>query len=166
MSTISQLPTASDPAKAAMITGLPGFDRKVKKTLDQGDFLKLLTTQLANQDPLSPQSDLNSIGQMASFTSAQQMGDLVTSLKSFMANQDFMNAQSLLGKYVTVSKDKTQTFGVVTAIGHDENGAATITIGNNSKLTFAPSNVTAVQDVPSAENRTAGALSSNTTDGS
>jgi flagellar hook assembly protein FlgD len=103
---------------------------------------------------------------MASFTSAQQMGDLVTSLKSFMANQDFMNAQSLLGKYVTVSKDKTQTFGVVTAIGHDENGAATITIGNNSKLTFAPSNVTAVQDVPSAENRTAGALSSNTTDGS
>ena len=61
VSTVSQLPTATDPALAASLQNLPGFDRQVKKTLDQGDFLKLLSTQLANQDPLSPMDDTNSV---------------------------------------------------------------------------------------------------------
>ena len=45
MSTVSAIPTASDPAYASELAELPGFDRQVKKTLDQSDFLKLLSTQ-------------------------------------------------------------------------------------------------------------------------
>ncbi|MFB0613793.1 flagellar hook assembly protein FlgD [Aurantiacibacter poecillastricola] len=37
-------------------------------TLDQGDFLKLLTTQLQQQDPLAPVDNKDMLAQMAQFS--------------------------------------------------------------------------------------------------
>ena len=142
VSSVGSLPTASDPAKAAELAKLPGFDRQTKKTLDQGDFLKLLSTQLANQDPLSPSSDLNSISQMATFSSIEQTGDLVKSLKSFIVSQDFASAQNMLGKYVTVTKGDAAVSGVVDTVGYDEDGVSIIKIGAQ---TFSPADVTEVR---------------------
>ena len=81
VASVSSIPTASDPAQAAALAKLPGFDRVVKKNLDQSDFLKLLATQMANQDPLSPQKDTDFIAQMSSFSSSAQMSDMVKTLK-------------------------------------------------------------------------------------
>ncbi len=151
VSTVSPLPTASDPAQAAELAKLAGFDRQVKKTMDQSDFLKLLSTQLANQNPLEPQKDTETVAQMATFSSVQQMGDLVTSLKSFIVSQDFVSAQNMLGKYVTVTKDDTTTSGIVGSVGYDENGVSVIKIGDKS---FSPSDVTEVRSAaptPEAE---------------
>lgn len=144
VSTISAIPTASDPDKAAELAKLPGFSRQVKKTLDQSDFLKLLSTQLANQDPLEPQKDTEMIAQMSTFSSVEQMGDLVKSLKSFIVSQDFVSAQNMLGKYVTVTKDDTTTSGTVTSVGYDEDGVSIIRIGDK---VFNPSDVTDVRSV-------------------
>ncbi len=142
VSSVSALPTASDPTKAAELAKLAGFDRQTKKTLDQGDFLKLLATQLANQDPLSPSNDLNSISQMATFSSIEQTGDLVKSLKAFIVSQDFASAQNMLGKYVTVTKDNATVSGVVDTVGYDEDGVSIIKIGEQ---TFSPADVTEVR---------------------
>ena len=152
MSTVaspSQLPTASNPALAASLVGKPGFDRVTKKTLGQEDFLKLLATQMANQDPTSPSNDLNSISQMASFSSAQGMSDLVTSMKSFMSNQNFAGAQTMLGKYVTVQTGKDAATGAVQSIsgtvttaGFDDAGSPIITVGGN---TYSPTKVIGIQ---------------------
>ena len=142
VSSVGSIPTASDPAKAAELAKLPGFDRQTKKTLDQSDFLKLLATQMSNQDPLSPSSDLDSIAQMSSFSSAQQMSELVTSLKSFIVAQDFASAQNMLGKYVTVTKGDAIVSGVVDTIGYDEDGVSIIKIGAQ---TFSPADVTEVR---------------------
>ncbi len=139
---LSTIPTASDPAKAAELAKLPGFTRQVKKTMDQSDFLKLLSSQLANQNPLEPQKDTEMVAQMATFSSVEQMGDLVKSLKSFIVTQDFSSAQSMLGKYVTVNKDKVQTSGVVSSVGYDEHGVSIIKIGDKS---FSPSDVIEVR---------------------
>jgi len=160
VSTVSRLPTASNPAYADELSSLAGFDREVKTTLDQTDFLELLSTQLANQDPLSPSSDLNSIAQMASFTSAQQMSELVTSLKSFIVTQDFSSTQAMLGKYVTATTDTTRTTasgavitekistsGVVTSVGYTDEGVSMIKIGDK---TFSPSDVTGISDSAAA----------------
>lgn len=153
---VSAVPTASDPSKAEELANLPGFDRKVKKTVDQTDFLKILATQLANQNPLEPQKDTESIAQMATFSSIEQSAELVKSLKAFMAGQGLSSAQGMLGKDVTVTTTKTveaedgtkktettKTTGLVTAIGYDDTGAAIVTIGGKS---FPQSSVTEIRD--------------------
>lgn len=140
-SIVSSIPTASDPSKAAELANLPGFDRQVKKTLGQEDFLKLLSTQMANQDPMNPQQDTEFIAQMSSFSSSQQMSEMVTTLKAFIVTQDFASAQSMLGKYVTVTKDDVETSGIVTAVGYDTDGVSMIKIGDK---TFSPADVTSV----------------------
>ena len=155
------LPTASDPAYAATLKTMPGFTKPVKKSLDQQDFLKLLSTQLANQDPLAPSNDLNSISQMASFSSAESMGDMVTSLKAFIVSQDFASAQAMLGKYVTVKTgtDATtgaiQSFsGTVSNVGYDTNGVSIIQIGDQ---TYSPADVIGIQlNAPAAATPTTG----------
>lgn len=49
---------------------------KRKNDLDKDAFLRLLTTQLANQDPLNPMEDREFIAQLAQFSSLEQMQNL------------------------------------------------------------------------------------------
>lgn len=49
---------------------------KPSNDLDKDAFLKLLTTQLSNQDPLSPMEDREFIAQLAQFSSLEQMTEL------------------------------------------------------------------------------------------
>ena len=160
VSGVSPLPTASDPTKAAELAKLAGFDRQTKKTLDQTDFLKLLSTQLANQDPLSPTDNSDSIAQMATFSSIQQSSELVTTLKSFMAAQGLSSAQSMLGRDVTVTTNRTvedadgnkktettKTTGQVTAVGYDDSGTAVVTVGGKQ---YPQSSVTEIRGAAAA----------------
>jgi len=57
-------------------------DSSYKNQLDKDAFLKLLTTQLRYQDPLSPMEDKEFITQMASFNSLEQMQDVNKNVQS------------------------------------------------------------------------------------
>ena len=48
--------------------------------LGQDAFMKLLTTQLANQDPLKPQDNGEFIAQLAQFSSLEQLSNIQTTL--------------------------------------------------------------------------------------
>lgn len=71
--------------------------------LGKDDFLNLLVTQLQNQDPLNPTDDKEFIGQMAQFTSLEQMKNMNTSMSQSQAYQ-------LVGKHVaaTITDDTTK----------------------------------------------------------
>ncbi len=53
--------------------------------LGQDAFLKLLTTQLANQDPLKPQDNGEFIAQLAQFSSLEKLTSIETSIKELAA---------------------------------------------------------------------------------
>lgn len=50
-----------------------GIKNQHNSDLDKDAFLKLLTTQLSNQDPLNPIEDREFIAQLAQFSSLEQM---------------------------------------------------------------------------------------------
>lgn len=60
-------------------------DSKVGKgmgAMDATDFMKLLTTQLANQDPTNPMDNSQMLAQMAQFTSLSNSTEMNSTLKA------------------------------------------------------------------------------------
>ncbi|HTD38615.1 MAG TPA: flagellar hook capping FlgD N-terminal domain-containing protein [Candidatus Limnocylindrales bacterium] len=82
--------------------------------LGEDAFLKLLTTQLRNQDPLNPMDDTQSVAQLAQFSALQASTDLKNAFSSFESNFSVMQSAGLLGK--TVSAQATDANGQVTTV--------------------------------------------------
>lgn len=95
-------PVSSIPGTAPSDTA----QRVPQKALGQDDFLKLLTVQLAKQDPMKPMEDTSFIAQMAQFTSLQQTTEMTKGFASLKTSSDLATASSLLGREVTVTNDK------------------------------------------------------------
>ncbi len=83
--------------------------REIKKELGQADFLALLTTQLANQDPLTPVDNKEFISQMSQFASVDSLQSLVTKfddLSTSLTSNQALQASSLVGRKVLISGEK------------------------------------------------------------
>jgi len=83
-----------------------------QNTLGKDDFLQLLVTQLANQDPLEPMDNEQYITQMATFSQLELLQNMNSNLEkslnwSLLLSQTINNtmATSLLGREVQVSTD-------------------------------------------------------------
>ena len=82
---------------------------KKKDTLGQSDFLKLMTTQLQNQDPFAPMENGDFIAQMAQFstvTGIAEMGENLKSLSNQLGEFRIATATNLLGHSVLVPGNK------------------------------------------------------------
>ena len=78
---------------------------KRTSTLGQEDFLKLLMTQLQNQDPMKPMDNGEFMGQMAQFSTVQgitEMGESVDNLVGIYQGQQLSNNASMIGKQALV----------------------------------------------------------------
>ena len=76
-----------------------------KDNLGQQDFLKLMTTQLQNQDPFAPMENAEFIGQMAQFstvTGIAEMGEALKSISSQLNEFRIATASNMLGTSVMI----------------------------------------------------------------
>ncbi|OIJ09906.1 flagellar hook assembly protein FlgD [Anaerobacillus arseniciselenatis] len=93
-------------------------DRKTgQSSLDQDAFLKILITQLQNQDPSNPMEDKEFISQMANFSSLEQMQQMNKSLTSFIEMQKdshFLSQSNLIGKEIKWEQTVADTKGETT----------------------------------------------------
>lgn len=72
-------------------------------TLGQADFLKLMTAQLANQDPFNPVDNTQMVAQMAQFSSVagiSQMNTTLSSIASKLGGTSATDALSYVGRTV------------------------------------------------------------------
>lgn len=67
--------------------------------LGKDDFLKILITQLQNQDPMQPMQDKDFIAQMAQFSSLEQMTNVASGLAKLPQMLGY--ASSLIGKTIS-----------------------------------------------------------------
>ncbi|MEO7040332.1 MAG: flagellar hook capping FlgD N-terminal domain-containing protein [Candidatus Elarobacter sp.] len=95
--------------------------------LGEDAFLKLLTAQLQNQDPLNPMDDTQSVAQLAQFSSVQATTELKDSFASFQSNFSVMQSAGLIGK--AVSAQSTDANGNVTTV---QGTVKTISVINGS----------------------------------
>ena len=98
-----------------------------KSTLGQEDFLKLMTTQLQNQDPFAPMENGDFIAQMAQFSTVTGITEMGNEMKAI--------------------NDKLDSFRIATAsqyLGHS------VLVPGNMVRTNGKDNVEGVIDVPNA----------------
>jgi flagellar basal-body rod modification protein FlgD len=72
-----------------------------KSSLGKDAFLKLLTTQLQHQDPLNPMEDSEFMGQMAQFSTLEQITNMAGANTAMADNLAFSKSVSLIGRTVT-----------------------------------------------------------------
>jgi flagellar basal-body rod modification protein FlgD len=101
------------------------------QALDKDDFLKLLVTQLQNQDPLNPADSTEFVTQLAQFSSLEQLQNVNENIKIVqLFDQSINNSQAVtfVGKTVKASGcmfelDDEGTYEVQYQLGED---AATV----------------------------------------
>lgn len=81
--------------------------------LTSGDFMKLLITQLKNQDPTQPMGNDELLQQLSTMRNLQANVELSSTLKSFSQNQQISSAAAFLGKIITgTNANKQEIAGV------------------------------------------------------
>jgi flagellar basal-body rod modification protein FlgD len=87
-------------------TKIQTLDEMKPKGSNNGDlgkdaFLKLFVAQLQHQDPMNPMNDSEFMGQMASFSTLEQVSNLATANEKIASNLTSTSAIGLIGRTVT-----------------------------------------------------------------
>ena len=151
MATTTSVSTSVTPAASLDPSVQAALDasnvRQKKSSLNADDFLKLLTVQLQNQDPLKPMEDAQFMGQMAQFAALEQTRDLNSSFSAFTKQQAVLSATQFLGKSVTLSTPQGNVVGTVSAVKISADGPLIVVNGT----AYATNAVVDVQ-IPSGSN--------------
>ena len=112
MSTIPPL-GATSPTQPKSPANTPLLEAGNTETLDYDAFLKLLVTQMENQDPMEPMSNTEYVAQLASFSNVEQ--NIVTNdrLSALLTANAIGDSEGLIGRELTAPDGLS---GTVTAI--------------------------------------------------
>jgi flagellar basal-body rod modification protein FlgD len=131
---------------------LSNYQNQSNKTgtnsLGKDDFLKILMTQLQNQDPLNPMQDTEFISQMANFSSLEQMTNLNSSIGTFIKQSQqnqFMQAALMIGKTVTYSDESGNENTAVVKSVSLKDGVTNFQLDNDAKSSIISSQITKIE---------------------
>jgi flagellar basal-body rod modification protein FlgD len=96
--------------------------------MGKDQFLKLFVAQLQHQDPMNPMQDQDFMGQMASFSTLEQVTNLAKANEAIAASSALSQSVGLIGRTVTwTAADKTTQTGVVEKVSQT-GGKPTLTV--------------------------------------
>lgn len=107
------------------LTSSPATQSRMGRAdLTSSDFLRLMTEQLKNQDPLKPLSNAEFVSQMAEMSTAQGVGDLEAAMGAMAASingDQALRGAALIGRNALIETDRlalgTDADGVLSASG-------------------------------------------------
>ena len=122
MDSVSQIKSTGSPAASTQAAS--GKNAEMGK--DQ--FLKLFVAQLQMQDPMNPMKDQDFMGQMASFSTLEQVSNLAKANEAIAANLTQSHAVGLIGRTVTYTgEDDVEKTGVVEKVS-TRDGSTVLTV--------------------------------------
>jgi flagellar basal-body rod modification protein FlgD len=137
--TTTAVPAAAPPAVAS-VTTTPAT-RTPSQTYNSEMFLKLLVTQLKNQDPTAPMDSTQMISQTSQLASMEQLTSLNSSTTDSLNLQMRSAAANVLGKTVSwTGADGTAKTGVATAVSFS-GSTPTVTVGSDTVALTALSGI-------------------------
>ena len=95
------------------------------------DFLKILSAQLNNQDPLKPVDNTEFVAQIAQFASLEQSRELNSKIDSLLSSQASTQSIGLLGKTIDANFGGQLLTGLVSALSMTS-GQPTLTVTTSS----------------------------------
>lgn len=101
---------------------------KERTKLGQADFLKLMITEIQNQDPFKPVENSDFVAQMAQFSSVSGLEQLQTSfsqLATSMSSNQALQASTMVGRTVSVSSGDI-------VLGGSGNASGAVSLGTSS----------------------------------
>ncbi len=113
--------TAGTPGQAA------NQAKQANGSLGKDDFLRLLVTQLQNQDPLNPTDNTQFVAQLAQFSSLEGITNLNKSMDGISSGMSSLmnsNSANLIGRSVKAEGSDFSYTGAPVTVGYDLTGAA------------------------------------------
>jgi flagellar basal-body rod modification protein FlgD len=103
----------------------------------QMDYMKLLVTELRNQNPLEPMDNSQMASQLAQFSQLQQLESMDSNFANILAVTERTYANTLIGKQVSFMAEtpggtKELTNGMVDEVIPNDGGDILLTIGNHT----------------------------------
>jgi flagellar basal-body rod modification protein FlgD len=141
--------TTAAPSQATSLTSTPST-RTPTQDYNSQMFLKLLTTQLANQDPSSPMDSTQMISQTSQLASMEQLTKLTqTTTDTYSLNQRSA-AANIIGKQVSwTDTDGTTKTGTASSVTFTSDGP-TVTVGSSTVAMSALTGIAAATATASA----------------
>ncbi len=111
--------------------------------LGKDQFLKLFVAQLQHQDPMNPMQDSDFMGQMASFSTLEQVTNLASANEAIATNLSLSQSVGLIGRTVTwTDTAKALHTGVVEKVNQSADGKPVLTVSGTEGVD--PSTITQI----------------------
>jgi flagellar basal-body rod modification protein FlgD len=119
----------------------PAAPKREDTSLGKDQFLSLLVAQLQNQDPMAPSDNFEYMGQLAQFSTLEQITNVASEVERLRESDQLAQSVALIGKTVGyVGDDEQPAQGVVSRVTVVD-GAIQMTVGDK---TVTPSQITNV----------------------
>jgi flagellar basal-body rod modification protein FlgD len=113
---------------------LPSSSNSSGSSLTANDFLKLMVTQLENQDPTNPTSSSDLLQQTSEIAQLQSNTQLNTTLQSSNLQSEVGSASALIGKTVTgIDSSNNSSSGVVNSVSV-AGGSVSLTLDSGTTM--------------------------------
>lgn len=148
---------------AAAAIGTSGASGQAQRTaqsafgaLSSEQFIKIMFTELTNQDPLKPNDANQLLQQMSSLRDIETSMQMQSKLDALVGQNEFASASMLIGAKVSgVSVDNRRVSGVVSSVSRTSDGPV-MTLSNGARVLFGNIDQVAPPDAQQPGHQTGG----------
>ena len=113
---------------------MPTMTSALESAFDTDFFMKLLITELQNQDPEAPMSNAELTGQLSALAQVEGMNALNMSFKDMLQLQRLVSGAELVGREVEYDNDGVTLSGLVQEIRTRTDGITLLVDGDDVSL--------------------------------